>query len=233
MFIAFLPRFELYHETLVRDKHASQEDKHVATSVKVLIDCLRNDYKRTLGTIHNLKSRNEITYDLLYAIMLPGTTLVATCPVTNELRAFQLVSTNSVEDDACSRMELVIKGTDAVDNLKAFKSSRLGKVLRRTVVMKFEGTVKITSLEAYPIEHHPEPERLKRRLIERGRRWAALNGVHHRHYKGLAGSKHLGKMVRYNVRIHSRRRISGLMSSFRRRLTVALWSTDVCFIVKV
>jgi hypothetical protein len=222
LFIAFLPRFELYHDALVQNKYTSQEDKYVATSVKVLIDCLRNDYKRTLGTIHNLTSHHEITYDLLYAIMLPGTTLVATCPVTDEPRAFRLVSTNSVEDGVCSRMELIIKCTDVVDNLKTFKSSRLGKVLHRTVIMKFEGTIKIASLEVYPIEHHPEPEQLKKTLINRGRRWAALNGVHHRHYKGLAGFKHQGRTVKYNVRIPSGWCVPELMSSFQCRLIVVL-----------
>lgn len=187
----------------MQNKHASQEDKHVTTSVKVLIDYLRNDYKRTLGTIHNLTSHHEITYDLLYAILLPGATLVATCPVTDEPRAFQLVSTNTVEDDACSRVELIIKGTDAIDNMRTFKTSSLSKVHHRAAVMKFEGTIKITSLEVYPIEHHPEPERLKKMLIERGRRWAALNGVHHRRYNGLAGFKYKGRTVRYNVRVSS------------------------------
>ena len=64
---------------------------------------------------------------------------------------------------------------------------------------EFGGTQKINGLSAYPIPYHPDPEGLKAMLIERGRKWASLNGVHHVHYHGLAGRRKNCEYVRYNV----------------------------------
>lgn len=88
-------------------------------------------------------------------------------------------------------------------------------MLHRAVVVRFLGTIKITSSVVYPIEHHTEAED-----IDWGRRWATLNGVHHRRYEGQAGHKRCGRTVKSNVRMSSVWRAPELTSTLRYKLAV-------------
>ncbi|KAI0075769.1 P-loop containing nucleoside triphosphate hydrolase protein [Panus rudis PR-1116 ss-1] len=78
----------------------------------------------------------------------------------------------------------------------------LGSVLD---IAGFPGARAITSLGVYPIEHYTGPggpEGLKKRLIERGRRWATMaGGTHHLSYQGIAYQykKHPPGYVKCNV----------------------------------
>lgn len=69
----------------------------------------------------------------------------------------------------------------------------------------FKGTVAIHSLDAYPLKYHPNEAEIKQTLLNRGRKWVSLNGVHHRHYKGFAALKinNNNKLMKYNVCIVS------------------------------
>jgi hypothetical protein len=53
----------------------------------------------------------------------------------------------------------------------------------------YDGVVKIAELAAYPIEWHPNHKDVREKLVERGRRWLQLTGVHHLHYNGVAYQK--------------------------------------------
>ncbi|KAH9903157.1 P-loop containing nucleoside triphosphate hydrolase protein [Cubamyces lactineus] len=61
-----------------------------------------------------------------------------------------------------------------------------GFVQNRILVTRFKGTVKIDSLDVYPLEHHPDADRLKVALFERGQKWLSLRGISHMQYEGLA-----------------------------------------------
>lgn len=62
-----------------------------------------------------------------------------------------------------------------------------GRVQSRIFVSSFKGTVKISSLDVYPIAYHPDAGRLEMSLIARGRKWLELRGIHHMQYDGPAG----------------------------------------------
>lgn len=89
LLIGFLPDFEAYYHRLAQNKTRTEEETNVMESVRVLVDCIHKEYKRTLYRIKSLISHGEITSDLLYAIMVPRTTLITKCPVTGEPRALQ------------------------------------------------------------------------------------------------------------------------------------------------
>ena len=68
-----------------------------------------------------------------------------------------------------------------------FGYAGLGRVID---IPRFKGAKKISSLLAYPIKYYPGPggmDGLKKRLVERGKKWATLaGGMHHVAYRGLA-----------------------------------------------
>lgn len=198
LFLGFLPAFEEYRDKLIASKKtASDEDKHVLASVRILIDYLHKDWKRTIATIRNLTSHGEINYELLYAVFVPRTIVITRCPSTNELRALEVVTAVQVVTISGSFMDLTLESVDMVDEHD--NTTRFGRVRSRVTIPTFKGTVPINSLDAYPIKYHPTPDELHTVLLDRGRRWAALCDVHHMHYKGTAAIRVNCKMIKYNL----------------------------------
>ena len=216
--------------------------------MRVLLDYFRKDYRATLAKIANLTSHGEITFELLYAILIPRTILITECPVTGEPRALQLLSATRLNPAPSAPYVLLCENVDSTEEgahpgrvrenaTSASSGTRsghrhrraplrrgtamssrsgvgalpdgskttgpFGRVQSRIVLPMFKGTEKINSLEAFPIEYHHDPEGMRRALVERGRKWAGLRGIHHVHYSGTAalvisamGSK---KAIKYNV----------------------------------
>lgn len=253
------------------------------TSVGVLLEYLRKDYRGTLARIANLTTHGEITFDLLYAVLVPRTVVVTECPVTGEPRALQVLSASKVENEMCTFYNVLCESVDsteegahpgrrnasdqpngrpstATDRLALLRSSRkskkiapppppgggnqstttsaalkgpsFGRVQSKIIIFGFKGTQKINSLEAYPIKYHTDPEGLRTQLLERGRKWASLKGIHHMHYDGTAaliasvgGRK---KLLKYNVSNNTTPILClNHAKSCVLRSILASWSTEV------
>lgn len=114
MLIAFFPQFEQYEKELrLKDQARTPEEKHILPTVSVLLEYLRKDYRATLAKIANLTAHGEITFDLLYAILVPRTILVTECPITGEPRALQLLSATRVDAGMCSVYTLLCESIDS------------------------------------------------------------------------------------------------------------------------
>jgi hypothetical protein len=165
----------------------------------VLIDYVQRDYRTTIATIENLTSHGEITFDLLYALMPPRTIIVATCPLTNELQAFRLLSGTIVSGPMGTSMYVLVCEGMGLDDVKDPSAQTFAKIQTRVIIPEFEGVQKISSLDAYPIQYHPGEAELRQSLIVRGRKWAQFNGIHHVSYKGMGGYRTKEKIIKYNV----------------------------------
>ncbi|KAI0658105.1 P-loop containing nucleoside triphosphate hydrolase protein [Cubamyces menziesii] len=229
LLLAFFPQFEDYEKQL-RNKKRSQQEEYVLSSVGVLLDYLRKDYRATLAKIASLTAHGEITFDLLYAILVPRTIIVTECPITGEMRALQLLAAKKIGNDKDYVMyrllcESVDSLEDAVHGRSATKSTHhnnpglqrslasspnalrpnktFGRVQSKIFIENFSGTKKINTLPAYPVQYHRDCGALKEMLMERGKKWASLKGIHHVHYEGTAAFRHgLGShqtIVKYNV----------------------------------
>ncbi|OBZ76351.1 ATPase family AAA domain-containing protein 3B [Grifola frondosa] len=243
LLITFFPDFEVYRNALQQKKDRTSEENHILITIDVLLDYLRKDYRTTLAKIANLTSHGEITFDILYAILVPRTVLITECPITGEPRALQLISASKISTMTGAVYEILCESIDAVDgnvpqggahsadanagrlnhmraeiarrrgqasagNTNAALSSigrgkTFGRVQSRIYLSSFKGTVKISSLDAYPIKYHPCEEQMKASLIARGRKWISLKGIHHMHYNGTSAFvlsvNGRRKVIRYNV----------------------------------
>lgn len=52
-------------------------------------------------------------------------------------------------------------------------------------IKKFTGTKKINALEAYPIKYHDNAAELQQSLVERGKKFVSLRGMHHKFHQGM------------------------------------------------
>lgn len=64
---------------------------------------------------------------------------------------------------------------------------------------EFRGARRIDSLGIFPLAYHEDEEQVRERLIERGRKFGSLKGMHYKFYKGLAFFKRKRGAVRLNV----------------------------------
>lgn len=196
--MTFYFEFISYRERLVAEKTLTEEEKHALSTVTVLIDWLEQDYRTTIATIKNLTAHGEITFALLYAVLVPRSILVAQCAVTGEMRAFRLDSYIRTAIEGVPIYRLSCSSVDLVDK-QAINDVAIGRVQTFIDLHAFRGTVKITSLDAYPVQYHPASESLRASLIERGRKWLSLCGVHHKQYSGLASVRGACKSLKHNV----------------------------------
>lgn len=64
---------------------------------------------------------------------------------------------------------------------------------------EFRGAKKITSLSSYPLKYHKNEEQIRKDLIERGKKFAALSGVHYKSHHGMAYYKKKKSIIKVNV----------------------------------
>jgi hypothetical protein len=63
----------------------------------------------------------------------------------------------------------------------------------------FKGTIKITSLDAFPLKFHPDAQMVQKSLVERGRKWLGLTGIQHKQYQGIAALRIGERVLKHNV----------------------------------
>ncbi|KAF2179318.1 hypothetical protein K469DRAFT_694038 [Zopfia rhizophila CBS 207.26] len=67
-----------------------------------------------------------------------------------------------------------------------FNRKRIREATGWTKIEKFQGTVQINALVAYPLQFHPDLNRTRKDLIQHGRTFLSLRGIHYKEYDGNA-----------------------------------------------
>lgn len=92
-------------------------------------------------------------------------------------------------------------------------------------IAEFHGARKITSLSAYPIQYHKDEAKLRDDLVERGKKFVALGGVHYKAHEGMAYQKkkkavskiHVNGRIMVDPAIHRRINPNYMVSLVRPR----------------
>ena len=92
LLISFFPQLEKYEEKLRFVISRTEDEEKMLEGLTTLLDWLRTNYRTTLSTIANLTAHGEITFDLLYGILVPRTILVTRDGATGELRCLRLLT---------------------------------------------------------------------------------------------------------------------------------------------
>ena len=158
----------------------SDNPENVTRHLSLLVDYVDAAFQPTTEQLSTLLAKKEITYDLLWALFEPNTEVYTTCPGTGAPRC---VHFNYCEErkkmDGLRYMHLETRylNTD-------------GKVLSEATtgleIPHFRGTKQIEHLEAYPPQYHSEKDKVRRDLIQCGRTFVSLIGIHHCHIEGKA-----------------------------------------------
>jgi hypothetical protein len=140
-----------------------------------------------------LLNAKEITYDLLKYLFKANTLVFTTCLGSKTPRCIRYES-GEEEVTATGLQYFHIKG-----NYLEFDGKVLGKAPVETAILRFPGSKRISSLEAFPLYYHEAYATMREDLIERGRKFCSLTGAQHRQYKGKAFEMKKGQPFRKAV----------------------------------
>jgi hypothetical protein len=151
-------------------------EKHL----NLLVDYTESAYQSTAEHLSVLLKKKEITYDLLWALFEPNVEIYTTCKGTDAPRC---VLCNHCE-------EKTRRGGTKYLYVDARYLNTDGKVLGEATagieIDRSRGARRIELLPAYPLQYHPEQDKVREELIHCGRKFASLMGLHHRQYEGKA-----------------------------------------------
>jgi len=126
MFLTFIPEFEKYKPAILAKKQKLLADTHLSSTVNLLLSSLASDYRATLAKIQKLTSHSEITFDLLFAILVPRTLFVTTCAITGLPRLFKLISVQRTAVNGTGVYKLTFESVDLVDKMVGTRSLGFG-----------------------------------------------------------------------------------------------------------
>jgi len=162
--------------------------------VKVLLKYLDKDYAETKKTLYPMLQSGIITFDLLWALFKPNTIAYTSTYGTNdEPRAFKI--------EYAEKEFGFMKGEwyNIEGRYLEYDGKIWGFGSMEADVSSFKGARKITSLNCYPLKYHKDEAKIRKELIERGKKFVSLQGVHYKSHEGLAYYKKKRSVIKVNI----------------------------------
>jgi len=180
------------------DKHdRKKEQKRIESKrqhLKVLVKYIDKDYADTKNSLYPMLDNGLITFDLLWALWKPNTLAYTTTYGSHdEPRVFKV--------EMAEKHHSLMKGEYYYLEGKYFeydgKQHGFGNVSEE--IGDFRGARKITSLGCYPLKYHKNEAQLRKELIERGKKFVSLSGVHYKSHQGMAYYKKKKAVIKVNI----------------------------------
>ncbi|ROW16792.1 hypothetical protein VPNG_01542 [Cytospora leucostoma] len=162
--------------------------------LKVLIKYVDKDYEHVKKSLYPMLEHGLITFDLLWALWKPGTlAYTSTYGSHDEPRVFKI--------DTAEKHHHISKGEFYLIDGKYFEydGKQFGYGHMMEEIGEFRGAKKITSLNCYPLSYHKNGAQLRRDLVERGKKFVSLSGVHYKSHQGMAYYKKKKSIIKVNV----------------------------------
>lgn len=174
--------------------HAATPDgTPLKQQILLLLKVMGEIFGGTRSHVRELKANGLISYKLAWIYFRKD--MIVYHPGKDTDRIFQVVDAKYEHKPSphlsLSCKEVVFDGTGYV-----YEKVDLG-------LSRFGGNMPISKLPVYPIEFHPDPEGIKARLAERGRRVLDYQGLEYCMYKGVGYHENNGKVSKHNVSLRS------------------------------
>jgi hypothetical protein len=163
------------------EKEKDEPDQALIDDIIVALDFHMEEYASEIATLDSLLEKGEISYNLLWAIFKPKG-LVFT--EKNPLHEPQILRQHALHKhtDPDSRKEIL----DIMAREINHDGENVGWGTKIFNIPEFQGSRKISSLTIFPLELHPDSERLRENSLERGHKYFNLIQPTCRNYDGLA-----------------------------------------------
>ncbi|KAK4205044.1 hypothetical protein QBC40DRAFT_65492 [Triangularia verruculosa] len=171
-------------------KRLGDKRKHL----KVLIKYLDKDYAEIKKSLYPMLRNGLVTFDLLWALWKPNTLAFAhTYSSPDEPRVFKV--------EVAEKHSSFMKGDYYYLEGKYFeydgKQFGYGSVAEE--IPEFRGARRITSLNCYPLSYHKNEAKVRKELVDRGKKFVSLAGVFYKSHQGMAYYKKKKGVVKVNI----------------------------------
>jgi hypothetical protein len=151
------------------EKQKAQPEQSLVNDIGTVLRFVEEDFGGTINNLQSLLSKGEITFDLLWAIFPPREPIFATDHGT--LRQTQALNIISAEYGTHKNGDQFYL---ANGNIITHDGDGFGRGTFSTTIEAFEGSRKLTTLAFFPSKFHPEEDKLRQRLISRGKKYVAF-----------------------------------------------------------
>ncbi|KAG7409864.1 hypothetical protein Forpe1208_v010852 [Fusarium oxysporum f. sp. rapae] len=162
-----------------RDTVLAEQDAMSHSHLNLFVDYIETEFQSIDEELVDLIIKNEITFDLIWALFEPNEKVFATCPGTDSPRCVlhnYCEEGGEMDGSKFMRLDTRFLGTDE----KIF-----GESTNRIKIPHFPGARRIDFLPAYPLPYHQNYDEMFREPVENGRRFISLHGSHHLQYQGF------------------------------------------------
>ncbi|OAX78485.1 hypothetical protein ACJ72_07209 [Emergomyces africanus] len=165
----------------------------------LLVRHIKSAYAATKQHLTPLLQSGQISYDLLWALFKPGSHVYTTCLGTGKPRCVIFDAGEEATEKEVQYYKLDCWYLD-------YDGQVFGEVGVEFGIIKFLGYKLIHTLEAFPLYHHPDHERVRNDLIECGRTFREVTSgapsntdAQFRHCKGSAFIMQNRKVIVVNI----------------------------------
>ncbi|KAI0846684.1 hypothetical protein F5Y00DRAFT_139136 [Daldinia vernicosa] len=162
--------------------------------LRVLIKYIDTDHAETKKSLYPMLENGLITFDLLWALWKPNTlAYTTTYGSVDEPRVFKV--------EVAEKHYSIVKGEFYYIEGKYFEydGKQFGYGSMSEEITEFRGARRITSLGCYPLKYHKNEAQLCQYLIERGKKFVSLGGVHYKGHQGMAYHKKKKSVIKVNI----------------------------------
>jgi hypothetical protein len=167
-------------ERVQREEAKEKPNKALIDEVNVALQFVAEDYGSTMDSLASLAVHSEITFDLLWTLFPPNTTVYTKA---NLLHEHQVLKLKMGEYGSCSNgskffsLELKFISHDG---------AKIGWAETTLKIDQFEGAKKVHNLVCFPLVQHPERKGIETQLSQRGKRYLELQQATYQEYTGAA-----------------------------------------------
>lgn len=172
-----------YQDELKQHAEASGDDQlksHMQLCLEYMEKTLHREIKMFKPLMSNVSGSFELEHRHLWMVFKPG------CLVykkrTGAEMLFRLRRIHDHKDEESEQIEEWCLSTEYID----YGGTDIGFMHYTISIKRYDGCKPLCELAAVPLDFHPEKERLRRSLSDRGRKFLSHCGIHHRFYDGVA-----------------------------------------------
>lgn len=201
MLYLYLEELREYTKKILKTKIKAAKKRKERTALKltrahckVMIRYLDEDYKEVKKSLKGLLKSGEITFDLLWALFKPNSiAFTPTYSNTEDPRCFKV--------DYASKLSSFMRGEwySIEGQYLEYDGKSFGLGEFEADVDSFKGPKKITSLACYPLMYHKDVKGVTSQLIERGKRFVAMEGMSYKAMKGMSYVKKKRGVAKVNI----------------------------------
>ncbi|KAI0547031.1 hypothetical protein F4679DRAFT_378080 [Xylaria curta] len=144
-------------------------DPVIEEQANLLLQILKTLWGPFQNAIEDSRTTGGMRWSYLWVVFQPGNTVVIDRD-GNELSAARVLEVRANKSwDSPLRYEVAVEVVDWNGSYSGYRKEVYG-------IAKYDGFKKLVDLVIYPLSYHPEPSKLRERLVQRGRKFESLRG---------------------------------------------------------